>query len=265
MTNEHTKGYDLRDDFLSFLYNPEYHDITIICSDSVEIGAYRAILASRSSVFQAMLYGSMHETTSKSINLHEITSNVMRVVLRFIYTGDIDLFTSPSMNEIYLAADFLALHGLTRLISNRYVIICSDDEHPTNISFETIPYSLAETMLNMPSVKDWNKRHVIDNLVLSSLRTGAISRIIIKYDFHLDDRNEIWIKKADDTSAKRLLTRILKEQYAGDAYKELPNEQDLNLTSEQYLKPVKRGKITDRYPWLIRKRKIEDENICGWT
>src|SRR5438270_6676038 len=59
MANKHERGNSMQDDFAFLLANPIYHDITLVCADGVEIGACRAILASRSDVFEAMLYGGM--------------------------------------------------------------------------------------------------------------------------------------------------------------------------------------------------------------
>ena len=51
--------------------------------------AHRAVLAARSSVFRAELFGSMSEATMPSITLHDITPATFKVMLWFIYTDEL--------------------------------------------------------------------------------------------------------------------------------------------------------------------------------
>jgi speckle-type POZ protein len=48
--------------------------------------AHRWLLAARSLVFRAELFGSMTEATMSSITLHEIAPATFRIMLRFMYT-----------------------------------------------------------------------------------------------------------------------------------------------------------------------------------
>ena len=83
-------GINLKDDIASIRTDPTFHDVTIVCSDGVEIGVCRAILPSRCAVFKAMLYGNMKEANSNKVFFRDIKSTAMHVVLRFIHTGDIN-------------------------------------------------------------------------------------------------------------------------------------------------------------------------------
>ena len=253
MAKEYERGYHRQVDFTRLLADPKYHDVTLVCSDGVEIGACRAILASRSDVFDVMLYGSMCEANSNKANFGEIKSGVMEVILRFIYTEEIDLFTNPSMNEVYLAANFLLLHGLTKLVLDRYIVICDGDEHPNSISFEPIPYALAEMVLDALDAPSSTKNHIIDNLVLTSLRIGSVSEVLMDRQFRLDNRHGRWIEKADGTVAKNRLTNILNEQQVDVAHdewmanpggaKNLKKRLQVGNTEENFQKPVKKGRF----------------------
>jgi len=226
MTDNHKRGHTFQADFAALLSDTTKHDLTIVCADGVEIGACRAILAARSDVFNAMLYGNMSEANSNKISLPDIESDVMRVVLRFIYTEEI--IAIPSMYKVYLAADFLILHRLKELILDRYIVTCNDDDHPNDISFDPIPYSLAEMVLDAPDVDNTIESRVFDNLVLASLRLGFVSKLLLDHQFHVNKRHAGWMEKADDTPARIMLTKFLNEQEVDTAYGEWIAEQEEN-------------------------------------
>src|SRR5215469_13375674 len=116
MSGQSESGINLKDDIASIRTDLTFHDITIVCSDGVEIGACRAILASRSAVFKAMLYGNMQEATSNRVVLREIKSKAMHAVLRFIHTEDIDSTAILTAVDVYNAASFFLLPKLMKLV-----------------------------------------------------------------------------------------------------------------------------------------------------
>jgi len=256
MANEHEKGHSIQDDFATLMSDTRHHDLTIVCADNIEIGTSRAILAARSDMLNTMLYGSMREASSDKINLPEIESDVMKVVLRFVYTEEINRSAISSMIKVYLAANFLLLHKLKKLILDRYIITCSDDDHLDGISFEPIPYSLAETVLDAPDIDDPTKSHIFDNLVLSSLRLGSMSKLLMNHPFHVSDKHVKWMEGADDTSARTILEKFLDEQQVDKDYGEWVAEQERNPGGPTAIKkrimegepssfsyPVKRGRF----------------------
>ena len=116
MPNQNDSGLSLKDDIASIRTDPIFHDVTIVCSDGVEIGACRAVLASRSAFFKAMLYGNMQESTSHKVVLQDIKSVAFHAVLRFIHTEDIDSTAISAAVDVYRAADFLLLPKLMKLV-----------------------------------------------------------------------------------------------------------------------------------------------------
>lgn len=109
------KGPSLKDDITSIKADPTFHDVTIVTADGVEIGANSTVLASRSAVFKAMFFGGMQESASRRVILREIDSVTLRTVLLFIYTDDITLTISKTI-EVYCAAHFLLLPMLMELV-----------------------------------------------------------------------------------------------------------------------------------------------------
>ncbi|CAD6264775.1 unnamed protein product [Miscanthus lutarioriparius] len=92
--------------------------------------AHRAILAARSPVFKAQLFGSMADAQTDSITLHDVQPEVFRILLRFMYTDtvptDTDLIKhleGPSatdlLQHLLAAADMYQLDRLKLMCAQK--------------------------------------------------------------------------------------------------------------------------------------------------
>ncbi|CAM0949071.1 unnamed protein product [Alopecurus aequalis] len=79
---------DIGSDLGRLLDTEEGTDVSFVI-DGEMLRAHRAVLAARSPVFRAELFGSMAEATMPSITLHDITPATFKVMLRFIYTDEL--------------------------------------------------------------------------------------------------------------------------------------------------------------------------------
>ncbi|CAM0957752.1 unnamed protein product [Alopecurus aequalis] len=92
-------------------------DVSFII-DGETFPAHRAVLAARSPVFRAELFGSMAESTMSSITLHDITPATFKAMLRFIYTDELPAEDEPedspteTIQNLLAAADRYALDRL---------------------------------------------------------------------------------------------------------------------------------------------------------
>lgn len=77
-------------DFVRLLDSGEFSDITIEAS-GVEFKAHKAILIARSEYFRAMLTHNTIEANTGQVKVSDIDPQVMRAVLRFIYSGNIEI------------------------------------------------------------------------------------------------------------------------------------------------------------------------------
>jgi speckle-type POZ protein len=85
--------------------NMKYADVTIKTGGR-EFLAHKAILASRSQVFDAMFQHSTKEKLSNQVEIEDIHPDVFGQLLRFIYTGRLSLTTMEAMAVgLYAAAD----------------------------------------------------------------------------------------------------------------------------------------------------------------
>uniref|UniRef100_A0A0E0CED5 BTB domain-containing protein n=1 Tax=Oryza meridionalis TaxID=40149 RepID=A0A0E0CED5_9ORYZ len=67
--------------------------------DGETFAAHRAVLAARSPVFRAELFGGMSESTSSCITLKDIDAATFRALLRFIYTDDLPAGDAGKLNH----------------------------------------------------------------------------------------------------------------------------------------------------------------------
>ncbi|KAF7087756.1 hypothetical protein CFC21_090920 [Triticum aestivum] len=91
--------------------------------------AHRALLAARSPVFEAQLFGAMLESSSASITLEDIEPGTFETMLRFIYTDALpdDPPDLEALRRLLVAADRFALDGLKRECAERLLGSMSTD------------------------------------------------------------------------------------------------------------------------------------------
>jgi speckle-type POZ protein len=99
--------------------------------DNETFQAHRVVLAARSPVFKAELFGSMAEATMSSITLRDITAATFKAMLRLIYTDELPLEDEPGDSSIEMIQNLLAAadrYALDRLkficaqnLSNKYI------------------------------------------------------------------------------------------------------------------------------------------------
>ncbi|KAJ4781568.1 BTB/POZ and MATH domain-containing protein 2 [Rhynchospora pubera] len=107
----------LCDDIKELWEGEDSFDVTFEV-EGEKINAHRFMLAARSPVFKAELYGSMKEAKSRCIKIHDMKFKVFMSLLRFIYTDDYEdsaFKCHPSdilVQDLFVAADRYALEKL---------------------------------------------------------------------------------------------------------------------------------------------------------
>ena len=93
----------------SILFQEDFSDVILICGTSghfgARINAHRQILAASSEVFKSMLYGPFVEGSKREISIPNIEADVMRMLIRFIYTGKVELSSPNDIVPLIHAAD----------------------------------------------------------------------------------------------------------------------------------------------------------------
>lgn len=112
---------DLSDNLGKLLEEKKGSDVTFEVGGEV-FPAHRAVLAMRSPVFDAELFGPMEEKTSQLITVQDMNPDVFRALLHFIYTDsmpDMEGFDDDDIKEmikhLIIAADRYAMGRLKRI------------------------------------------------------------------------------------------------------------------------------------------------------
>jgi speckle-type POZ protein len=105
----------LHQDFTDMLKNGEGADVTFSVRDQL-FPAHKCILAARSTVFKAELFGGMQEKDTQCIKIDDMEPTVFQALLHFIYTDslldDTDADKNAATQHLLVAAD---RYGLERL------------------------------------------------------------------------------------------------------------------------------------------------------
>ncbi|KAJ8675236.1 hypothetical protein QAD02_011022 [Eretmocerus hayati] len=104
------------DDFAKLIDNDEFSDVIITTSDH-KLHAHKSILANKSSVFASMFNNNIENDAKKVINVEGFNYNVMREVLRFMYTGRV-INLEGIATKLLGAADKYSVVGLKKLCEN---------------------------------------------------------------------------------------------------------------------------------------------------
>ncbi|KAG8201251.1 hypothetical protein JTE90_019889 [Oedothorax gibbosus] len=94
----------LSEDFNNLMVSDVLTDIVLKCAGE-ELHVHKCILAARSPVFAAMFRNDMNEAQSNSVDITDIDSEILRKVVRYIYSGQIYNFTDAMAEDLLYAAD----------------------------------------------------------------------------------------------------------------------------------------------------------------
>ncbi|XP_059478653.1 speckle-type POZ protein B isoform X2 [Neocloeon triangulifer] len=121
----------LSDDFGLLFENQKFSDVTLAVAGR-EFQAHKAILAARSPVFAAMFEHEMEERKHNRVEIADVDHEVLREMLRFIYTGRATCLDKMA-DDLLAAADKYAL--------DRLKVMC-EEALCTNLSIENVADTL---------------------------------------------------------------------------------------------------------------------------
>lgn len=131
---------DLHKQFGELLLSQVGADITFVISGEC-ITAHRCVLAARSPVFRAELFGNMKEKASSCVEINNMEVEVFRAMLHFIYTDMVPELDQLKGQEATVIAQHL-LEAADRYGLERLKMICVE-KMCTNIGVDTVATTLA--------------------------------------------------------------------------------------------------------------------------
>ncbi|XP_078368724.1 kelch-like protein 21 [Oculina patagonica] len=113
-------------------------DITLLAKDGKEFKAHRRVLSEASPFFEKLLESDMKENREGVVRLVVLTELLMKEILGFIYTGDVQILSEENAEELIMAGDYLFLPNL-KAVAGRFL----EDSMTTSNCVST--YYFAET------------------------------------------------------------------------------------------------------------------------
>src|ERR1043166_4723203 len=109
----------LQNDLRKLINDKRFHDIGLKCSDGVTIYGCKAILATRSNIFNKLIFSETNYSLI-SLSFNEIDSNSMKVILEYLYTSDVVVgekgLNVNNVVEVYYASIYFDLAELEDFI-----------------------------------------------------------------------------------------------------------------------------------------------------
>ncbi|KAJ4814514.1 BTB/POZ domain-containing protein [Rhynchospora pubera] len=137
-SREVPKSFNLQSQIEKLLESSETADVTFVVENQ-SFRSHRSILAARSPVLKAELFGNMVEATQKQIKIEDICPKVFEAMLHFMYTDsfpccDSETVSAEMAQHLLVAADRYAIEGLKALCEKK---LCD------SISLESVSSTLA--------------------------------------------------------------------------------------------------------------------------
>ncbi|CAG8546595.1 16802_t:CDS:2 [Acaulospora colombiana] len=103
----------------NFFNNERLSDIEFTFSDTTEkLRASKIVLASRSDYFNRMFNGHWIESNTNQIHVKDVSHNVFRIIIYFLYTGHVDEnLDFDVLKNVYYEADMREITELSRMAS----------------------------------------------------------------------------------------------------------------------------------------------------
>ncbi|KAJ4750335.1 BTB/POZ and MATH domain-containing protein 1 [Rhynchospora pubera] len=144
------------------LESSETTDVTFIVENQ-SFSCHRSILAARSPVLKAELFGNMVEATQKHIKIEDIRPEVFKAMLHFMYTDslrcDSETVSEEMAQHLFVAADRYAIEGLKALCEDK---LCD------SVSLDAVASTLALAQRhNSPRLKN----HCLEFMSISEPKT----------------------------------------------------------------------------------------------
>jgi len=123
--NEETNIAKYTNDMGNVFHSGKFTDVTITCQDQ-EFNCHKAILAERSSVFEAMFTHGMKEAMESSVTIKDMDADTCQQMLQFIYSNKVEDLESNAEN-LLVAADKYDLKELKVLCEDHLCAKLSQD------------------------------------------------------------------------------------------------------------------------------------------
>ncbi|CAB3378215.1 actin-binding protein IPP [Cloeon dipterum] len=107
--------------------NTTFCDVEVSAGDGISIKAHRVVLSASTPYFEAMFSRGLIEERQSNIILHSINGYILRILIDFIYTGDVRI-TRDNVQDVMAAADMIQLKDVVTTCTQ----FMKSELHPSN-------------------------------------------------------------------------------------------------------------------------------------
>lgn len=111
MNNKFVCVKSLTEDFGNLFYNAEHSDFVLKCSKK-SIFVQKVVLAARSDFFSGMLSSNKKECKESTGKNKDVDPDILKLVLRYMYTGEFSQLSMETIHKVYTAADKFGMKPL---------------------------------------------------------------------------------------------------------------------------------------------------------
>jgi len=109
----------------NLLTSSENSDIVIKCNDGGRLKAHKLILSARCPVFNAMFQSKMTEADTNKITLSDMSTAGVKILLKYIYCGEIDKRWKTIPEEVIYIADKYNLAFMKDYLDRSVATVCT--------------------------------------------------------------------------------------------------------------------------------------------
>ena len=95
-------------------------DVTLLAKGGKDFKAHRHVLSEASTFFEKLLESDMKEKKEGIVRLEVLNELLMKEILGFIYTGDVEILSEENAEELITAGDYLCLPSL-KAVAERFL------------------------------------------------------------------------------------------------------------------------------------------------
>ena len=177
---------ELSGDFLALLDKPDCADVTICFEGNQKIQCHKVVLVARSSYFRGLLQSGMIESRSNQITMTDISRDLFRRVLQFLYSGQVPddmaaiAFDLLPFSEKYVLDEFKSAceDAIISAVSADNVIqaiVLADKHHCPNLFAHCLPV-IKSNIDDLQKKEEWEsliEPELLQRVFVESCKRGA--------------------------------------------------------------------------------------------
>ncbi|XP_050434184.1 BTB/POZ domain-containing protein 9-like [Adelges cooleyi] len=200
---------------ISNLYENEKYSDVVLVVDEKRFHAHRSVLASRSDYFSALLFGDHKDSRLKEVPIKEGSATSVNVLLKYIYSGRVDLSTLESkvIVELLILSNVYRFSNLQFSLSE-YLLSKIDEHNASSLFVVALYYQIKELEIESLNFIDIHALDVLQSEDSLSLTPEALLLILNRDMVYANDLDIFravcrWIKKKKDEIDAEAKTKIL--------------------------------------------------------